>query len=78
MPNYTISIQEDSNRVNALLDYLKSIDFVKISERSDWWETLTVEEQRAIYKSVDLLDNGEGINHSEVRKNVNSLLSKDE
>jgi len=78
MPNYTISTQEVSNRANALLDYLKSIDFVKISKSSDWWETLTVEEQSAIYKSVELLDNGEGINQSEVRKNVNSLLSKDE
>lgn len=78
MKNYTISIQEDSSRANALLDYLKSIDFVKISKSADWWETLNVEEQNAIYKSVELLDNGKGINHLDVRKNVNKLLGKDE
>ena len=78
MQNYTLTISENSNKAMALLDYLKSIDFVKISKSDDWWDTITAEQQESINNSVELLDNGEGITHNNVRKNVNALLSKDE
>ncbi len=78
MQNYTLTISENSNKAIALLNYLKSIDFVKISKTADWWETLTVEQQNSINKGVEQLDNGEGVAHNDVRKNVNKLLGKDE
>lgn len=56
----------------------KSIDFVKISKTDDWWDTLTAEQQNSINKGIEQLDNGEGIAHNKVRKNVNKLLGKDE
>ena len=75
---YTLTISENSNKANALLKYLKSIDFVKISKTTDWWDTLTVEQQNSINKGVELIDSGEGITHDDVRKNVNKLLDKSE
>ena len=78
MQNYKLTILENSNKAIALLNYLKSIDFVKISKTADWWDTLTIEQQNSINKGIEQLDNGEGIAHNEVRKNVNKLLGKDE
>ena len=78
MQNYTLTISENNSKAIALLNYLKSIDFVKISKTADWWDTLTEEQQNSINKGVEQLDNGEGIMHDDVRKNVNKLLGKDE
>ncbi len=78
MQNYTLTIQENNSKALALLDYLKSIDFVKISKTTDWWDTLTAEQQGNINKGVEQLDNGEGIAHNDIRKNVNKLLGKNE
>ena len=78
MQNYTLTISENSSKAIALLNYLKSIDFVEISKTTDWWETLTTEQQNNISKGVEQLDNGEGVTHDDVRKNVNKLLGKNE
>jgi len=78
MQNYTLTIQENNSKALALLDYLKSIDFVKISKTTDWWDTLTEEQQGNINKGIEQLDNGEGIAHKDIRKNVNKLLGKNE
>ncbi|RLD74843.1 MAG: hypothetical protein DRJ10_16360 [Bacteroidetes bacterium] len=78
MQNYTLTISENSSKAIALLNYLKSIDFVKISKSTDWWDSLTSKEQNSINKSVKLLDKGKGITHDDVRRNVNNLLGKDE
>ena len=78
MQSYTLTISENSSKAVALLNYLKSIDFVKISETSDWWEALTPEQQNSIHKGIKQLDNGEGIKHDDVRKNVSKLLDKRE
>ncbi len=78
MQDYTLSIPENNNKALALLNYLKSIDFVKISKNSDWWDTLTTEQQNSINKGIEQLDNGQGIAHNDIRKNVNKLLGKNE
>ncbi len=78
MQNYTLTISENSNKSTALLNYLKSIDFVKISKSTDWWETLSTEQQNSINKSVKELDNGKGVTHNDVRKSVKKLLGGDE
>ena len=69
---------ENNSKAIALLNYLKSIDFVKISKTADWWDTLTTEQQNSINKGIEQLDNGEGVAHNDVRKNVNKLLGKNE
>ncbi len=78
MQNYTLTISENSNKSIALLNYLKSIDFVKISKSTDWWETLSAEQQNSINKSIEELDNGKGVSHNDVRKSVKKLLGRDE
>lgn len=78
MQNYTLTIQENNSKALALLDYLKSIDFIKISKADDWWNTLTAEQQGNINKGAAQLDNGEGIAHNDIRKNVTKLLGKNE
>jgi len=75
MQDYTLSIPENNSKAKALLNYLKSIDFVKISKRTDWWDGLTVEQQDRINKSADLIDVDEGISHENVMEKVNALLN---
>ena len=74
MQNYTLSIPENSSKAHALLNYLKSIDFVTISKSVDWWDDLTSEQKDRINKSVELLDSGKGISNDAVRSNVEELM----
>ena len=74
MQSYTLTISENSAKAIALLNYLETIEFVKISKTTDWWDTLTEEQQNGINKGVEQLNNGEGVTHEDVRMHVNKLL----
>jgi len=76
MQSYTLTISENTAKAIALLNYLKTIEFVKISKTTDWWDTLTEEQQNGINKSVEQLNNGEGVTYEDVRMHVNKLLAQ--
>jgi len=65
----------DINILTQMREYFKSL---RKTKTTDWWDTLTTEQQNSVNKGVEQLDNNEGIAHENVRKNVNKLLGKDE
>jgi len=66
---------DDIYILKQMREYFKSLMEAK---NADWWGSLTTEQQNSINKGIEQLDNGEGVAHNDVRKNVNKLLGKNE
>jgi len=65
----------DINILTQMREYFKSL---RKTKTADWWDTLTAEQQGSINKGIEQLDNGQGIAHNDIRKNVNKLLGRNE
>jgi len=76
MQNYTLTIQEDNSKALALLDYLKSIDFIKISKTTDWYDELNFKQKESINKGIEDLENGNTYADEDVRKNIHQRIIK--
>ncbi|HFA48714.1 MAG TPA: hypothetical protein ENJ95_06835 [Bacteroidetes bacterium] len=59
----------DSDFLQQLLQAIKSY-----RKGEDWWERIFEKEKEAIEIGIQQLDNGEGIPHEEVRKEINKRL----
>jgi predicted transcriptional regulator len=46
------------------------------SENVDWWDTISDQEKEAINIGLQQLENGEGIQHEEVKRKVDKLLGR--
>ena len=76
MQNYTLTIQENNSKALALLDYLKSIDFVKISKTTDWYDELNFKQKESINKGIEDLENGDTYADEDVRKDIHQRIIK--
>ena len=74
MQNYTLSVPENSNKALALLNYLKTLDFIKISKSVDWWDELSQENINAINRGLDDLENGNTHTDEDVRKKIHQRI----
>jgi len=74
MQNYTLSVPDNSNKASALLNYLKTLDFIKISKSVDWWDELSQENINNINKGLDDLENGNTHTDEDVRKNIHQRI----
>ena len=45
-------------------------------QKTDWWDSISVDEKKAIEIGLKQLKDGKGIPHHEVRKKVDALLSR--
>lgn len=64
MKQITVNIKD--NKYAFFLELLKSMDFVSIVEKEDWYESLSINEKKAIQKGVEDLENGRTHSHDEV------------
>jgi len=74
MQNYTLTIPEDNNKAVALLDYLKTLDFLNITKNTDWYEDLSPEQIKSINNGLDDLENGHTHIDAEVRKSIHQRI----
>ncbi|OQX81879.1 MAG: hypothetical protein B6D64_01530 [Bacteroidetes bacterium 4484_276] len=74
MQDYTLTISEKSNKALALLNYLRTLDFVEITKTNDWWDELSQENKNAIQQGIYDLDNGNIHTDEEVRKNIRQRI----
>lgn len=63
---------EDEGILNKIHAYITTLQGKYI----DWWELASVKEKEIIYKSQQLLKNGKGIPHQEVKKKVDKLFGR--
>ena len=59
----TLDIDITNVKALALLNYIRTLDFIAIKENKD---TLTSEQKQAIDKSIEQLKNGESFTHDQV------------
>ena len=74
MQDYTLTISEKSNKALALINYLRTLDFVEITKTTDWWDELSQENKNAIQQGIDDLDNGYVHTDEDVRKNIRQRI----
>jgi hypothetical protein len=76
MQNYTIKISENNAKAIALINYLKTLDFVELKEESDWWDDISAEDKASIEKGLDDLKEGRVFSDEEVRNSIRKRILK--
>ena len=74
MQDYTLSISENNKKTSALINYLKTLDFIKITKATDWWDELSQENINAINRGLDDLENGNTHTDEDVRKKIHQRI----
>ncbi|MDT8411369.1 MAG: hypothetical protein RQ875_02810 [Vicingaceae bacterium] len=78
MADYTLKISEKNAKAIALINYLKTLDFVELtkSKSVDWWDELSEENKASIERGLDDLNNNRVHSDEEVRKIVRERILK--
>jgi len=74
MAQFTISISENNNKALALLNYLKTLDFVSITKIEDWYDELSQEQIKSINKGLEDLENGNIHKDEDVRESIHQRI----
>jgi len=75
MTRFTISISKLDKRSKALIDYLKTLDFIQIEESNELSEGFSVKEQDAIKKGLKDIEEGNLFSDDEVRNAIRKRIS---
>lgn len=76
MQSYTIKISENNAEAKALIQYLKTLEFVELTKTSDWWDELGAESKASIERGLDDLKNNRVHNDQDVRNSVRERILK--
>lgn len=76
MQNYTIKISENNAKAKALIQYLKTLDFVELTKINDWWDELGAESKASIERGLDDLKNDRVHNDQDVRNSIRERILK--
>jgi hypothetical protein len=74
MEDYILRISENNSKALALLNYLKTLDFVELSKTADWWDETSVEHKASIERGLDDLKNGRVHSDEDVSKSVRERI----
>jgi predicted transcriptional regulator len=74
--DYTIKISDDNIAAEALVKYLKTLDFVEVvkSESADWYDELTDDQKKALKRGEKDLKAGRVTSHKDVQKEIRELI----
>ena len=70
MQNYTLTISEDNKKTSALINYLKTLDFIKITKATDWWDELSTEDKKSVQQGLDDIENNNIHSDEDVKKSI--------
>ena len=73
MHDYTLRLT-DSDKAIALLNYLKTLDFVEISKTNDWWDDLSEKSKENIQLGLDDLEIDNTHSDEDVRKSIHKRI----
>lgn len=76
MEDYTLRIPEKNSKALALLNYLKTLDFVELTKSADWWDELSEDNKASIERGLDDLNNNRVHSDEDVRKSVRERILK--
>jgi hypothetical protein len=74
---YTIQLDDTNSKAKALLEYLKTLDFVTLTDtNTDWYDDLSVSDLSTINQGLEDLKNGNFQSDFEVRNTVSQRILK--
>ncbi|MBW6483021.1 MAG: hypothetical protein K0B10_08155 [Vicingaceae bacterium] len=76
MADYTLKISEKNAKALALLNYLKTLDFIELTKSVDWWDELSERNKASIERGLDDLNNNRIHSDEDVRKSVRERILK--
>lgn len=76
MENYTLRIPEDSSKARALIEYLKTLDFVEFKKLEAANESLSAAEQKLIEMGFKDLRNKRLAPHEDVKRSIREQIKK--
>ncbi|GEM_PF-3861851 len=74
MQNYTIKISENNAKAIALINYLKTLEFVEITKSFDWWDEIGTENKASIERGLDDFKNSRTHNDQDVRNSIRERI----
>ena len=72
----TIDIDINNNKALALLNYLKTLDFIKIYKTTDWYDELNIKHKESVKKGIEDLESGNTFADEDVRKEIHQRILK--
>lgn len=76
MADYTLKISEKNAKALALLNYLKTLDFVELTKSVDWWDELSEENKKAVEKGIKQADEGKLTSNKDARKRIDNFFQQ--
>ncbi|MBL4651657.1 MAG: hypothetical protein JKY53_02175 [Flavobacteriales bacterium] len=76
MEDYTLRISENNSKALALLNYLKTLDFVELTKSTDWWSEMSPENKASIEQGLKQADKGELVSHEDAKKRLDGFFQK--
>ncbi|WP_107037902.1 hypothetical protein [Brumimicrobium mesophilum] len=74
MNSYSIKILEKDSKAIALINYLKTLDFVEVVEEKDWWDELGIESKATIERGLNDLKNNNVHKDQDVRNSIREKI----
>ena len=76
MEDYTLRIPEKNSKALALLNYLKTLDFIELTKSVDWWDELSEDNKKAIEKGIKQADEGKFTSNEDARKRIDNFFQQ--
>jgi hypothetical protein len=76
MQNYTLTISKKNAKAKALIEYLKTLDFIQLTKNSDSWDEISTEEKASIKRGLNDLENDRVHNDHDVRSSIRERILK--
>lgn len=74
MQDYTLTVSENNKKTSALINYLKTLDFIKITKTTDWWDELSTEDKKTVQQGLDDLENNNIHSDGDVKKSIKKRI----
>ncbi|MCB9426979.1 MAG: hypothetical protein H6584_08140 [Flavobacteriales bacterium] len=76
MEDYTLRIPEGDSKAIALINYLRTLDFVELTKSNDWWDEISAENKASVERGLEDLNHGRVHSDEEVRNSVRQRILK--
>lgn len=76
MEDYSLRISKKDSKSIALINYLKSLDFIELKKSNDWWDELNNDHKASIERGLDDIKNGRIHTDEDVRMSMRNHISK--
>jgi len=71
-----ITLEVANNKAEFLLELLRNLKFVKVTEAGDWYDNLSLSDKKSIDEGLDDIKNDRVSEHQEVMERAKKRVAK--